>query len=516
MIGDEGAVLVFSEGSSVLKRLFAPTADAEHITAFRSVIEENSGVPIFALVDMMDQSYVKQTLPPVTKISVQKLIKRRLERDFGPEDITGAMPLGRESGGRKDWNYLLISVAGSPQLMQWLDFMLEFDNPFEGIYLVPIEAIGIIRALSAEKLGKEASTWQLLVCHNKVGGFRQVIFKDGRLTFTRLAQPIGNTSPEVVAGNIEQEIGNTIEYLKRLSYNEDHGLDCFLIVSSEIKRFIDSQKIKVRNICVFTPFEASELLKLNKAAQPEDHYADVVFATYFGMLPKKVLPLQSSASSILARYRKLLRLTIIGCSSFILLLLAFTAYNIAEIIPKSGEIDLLDGQIRSMTAVVGAANQKVSTLPPNIDRMDDVVSLYTIFDPNKNLVIDFIKDFYRAADHVVVVQKILWKDESRLEDLFNQQPPRISIEMDVEFTESTGSVDAFALKAKEFFARTKAAFPQYTMTYSKLPGIIDQAESFRTEFQGEDGAKSRDLLSGEPVVVSLRFVTAVPDQGVAP
>lgn len=517
IIGDEGAILVFTEGRAVLRRLFAPTADIENISTFRSILEENPTVPIYVLVDMMDQSYVKHTLPPVAKLSVQKLIRRRLERDFGPEDITGSLSLGRESGGRKDWNYMLISVAGSTLLMQWLDFILEFDNPFEGLYLVPIEASAITRELSKEELGKDACAWQLLVCHNKVSGFRQVIFKDGKLTFTRLAQPIGDTSPEVVAGNIEQEIANTIEYLKRLSYNEDNGLDCFLIVSAEIKRYVEASKIKARNVILLTPFEAGEILQLDKAAMPEDHYADVVFSAYFGLNPKKVLPLQSKFSVLLLKYRKLITLSIASACVVGLLSLLFTVYNIFDLIPKLNQIELQKAQISKMTAIIAESNSQVSTLPPDIDRREDIVSLYRIFDPHKELLMNFIKDFRRAANEVVIVKKLSWKDGTKMEDIFNKLPIQTSIDMDVEFVDSTGSVDAFALKAREFFARVKAAFPQYTVTYSKLPGIIDQAQSFRAEFTGnEDNKKTQDMLSGEPIVISLSFVPAATNPAAAP
>lgn len=508
IIGDEGAILVFMEGKTVLKRLFSPSADIENIATFRQMLEANPHTPIFMLVDMIDQSYVKHTLPPVTKLSVQRLIKRRLERDFGPEDITGALPLGREKGGRKDWNYMLISVAGSPQLMQWLDFVLELENPFEGLYLVPIEAATFVSELSKKSLAKNATSWQLLVCHNKISGFRQVIFKDGRLTFTRLAQPINDTSPEVVAGNIEQEIGNTIEYLKRLSYSEDEGIDCFLIVASEIKRYIESSKIRARNVVTLTPFEASELLSLNKALQPEDHYADVVFASFFGASPKKILPLQSTFSGILFKYRKRIKMSLVAASILGGLLLVFTAFTAMEIIPKTEEINTLETQLRSISALIQESNKKVDSLPKETDRMEDMVFLHKVFSTNKEQAMQFIKDFKIAASNDIIVKKISWKDNTKMEDVFNKLPLQITIDMDVEFTNTTGTVDAFAQKARAFFDRARSTFPQYIMTYSKLPSIIDQAQAFRAEFKDSANAESKEMMSGEPVIISLKFVTA--------
>ena len=69
--------------------------------------------PIVLVIDNMDQSYIQQSLPPVSSFSVQKLIKRRLERDFGKNDIKGAISLGRDTGGRKDWNFLMVALERS-------------------------------------------------------------------------------------------------------------------------------------------------------------------------------------------------------------------------------------------------------------------------------------------------------------------------------------------------------------------------------------------------------------------
>jgi hypothetical protein len=516
IIGDEGAILVFLEGRTVLRRLFAASADIDNVTPFREILDTNPKVPIYTLVDVMDQSYIKHTLPPVTKFSVGKLIKRRLERDFGPEDITGALPLGRESGGRKDWNYMLISVAGSPQLMQWLDFVLAFDNPFEGIYLVPIESAAFLHELSKTALGKNSNPWQLLVCHNKVGGFRQVIFKAGKLTFTRLAQPIGDTSPEVIAGSIEQEIGNTIEYLKRLSYTEEAGLDCFIVVSAEIKKYIESSKIKADNVVVLSPFEAGEILQLNKAALPEDHYADVVFASHFGLSTKKMLALQTTFSAVLFKYRKIINVSLLAGATLTALLLAATAYNSIAILPKMEEKDKLELQLRVMGAAVAAANQKVATLPKDIDRIEDIMGLDKIFTTNKEQTIQFIKDFRIAVQRTVIVKRLTWKNETKLEDVLSALPQQVTIDMDVEFVDSTGTIDNFSQRARDFFKRIQNAFPQYTVTFSKLPGVLDQEQAFRAEFKETENAQSKELMSGEPVVISIKFVTATNPPAVAP
>lgn len=517
MLGDEGAILLFMRGKTVIKRLFATNTDPENIQNFRQVLSNSPKASVYALVDMMDQSYLKQSLPPVTKFSVQKLIKRRLERDFGPEDITGALPIGRESSERKDWNFMLISLAGTPQLMQWIDFILEFPNPFEGLYLVPIESAILMKELARLHFGKEAKPWQLLVCHHKVGGFRQIILKDGKLAFTRLAQAASNTSPEVIAGSIEQEVSNTIEYLKRLSYNEEQGLDCFMIVSSEIKQHIDVQKIKANNTRLLTPFEAAEMLGLSGAALPEDHYADIVVSAYFGQLKKKILPLHNRISGQLVKFRKLSKNSIIAGALITLIFGGYAAYATLEVMPKSDELETIKSQIRGIQAATEEANSKVSSLGAGIDKADDIISLDTIFSRKDNEVfVEFVKTFRQAAQEDVIVKKIGFIENRKIEDVFNKLPANVVITAEVEFVNSTGSVDSFARKAKNFFERMRNAFPQYRFNNSRLPGIIDQDEAFKAEFSKNSDAKSQGQMSGEPIVVTLTFMTPPPEQPAAP
>ena len=237
-VGDEGAILVYIKGNTVINRQFVPDASDQNLAELRDTIDDDPKAPIVMVIDSMDQTYIQQTLPPVSSFSVKKLIKRRLDRDFGANDIKGAIVLGREQAGRKDWNFLMVSLERSPQINLWLDFVSDLPNRFQGIYLVSIETEIMLKnleqAMGVPKTGT-GSKWKFFVSHNKVGGFRQVILRNGRIIFTRLAQPIGESTPEVIAGNIEQEMLTTIEYMKRLSFDPNDGLDIYVIASEGVK-----------------------------------------------------------------------------------------------------------------------------------------------------------------------------------------------------------------------------------------------------------------------------------------
>ncbi len=240
-LGDEGAILVFIENGIVTRRLFASSPAPENVRSFVDIFRSNPEVPIYVLVDMIDQSYVRHTLPPVSQLGVGKLVQRRLERDFAADDIKGALILGREEKGRKDWNLLLISLAHGDLLQQWLKVAYEAPNFFGGIYLSPVESDILVQKLSfalhgkngeesafgggasfvdklkkisfgkiknggvAEKSAKGVE-WQVFVSHNKVTGLRQVVLRNGVMVFTRMTQLVEEQNNEITAASMEQEI----------------------------------------------------------------------------------------------------------------------------------------------------------------------------------------------------------------------------------------------------------------------------------------------------------------------
>ena len=134
--------------------------------------------------------------------------------------------------------------------------MFDLPNRFQGIYLVSVETETIIkdleRAMGVAKTGT-GSEWKFFVSHNKVGGFRQVIMRNGRLIFTRMAQPIGESTPEVIAGNIEQEMLSTIEYMKRIGYDAAAGLDIYIVASDNVRAILDKSKFKANLFEIMTP-----------------------------------------------------------------------------------------------------------------------------------------------------------------------------------------------------------------------------------------------------------------------
>ena len=289
IIGDEGCILIFMQGYKVVRRLFAPSAQPSHTGAMLELMAINPNVPIHILADVLDQQYVPHPFPPVSALSVGGLVKRRLNRDFMPDDLKGALPLGRDKTGRKEWKFLLVALAKTPLMSEWIELLINLPNELKGIYLVPIESVAYVAALNKRLSNGDSRPWQLLISHNKVSGFRQVVTYNGNLVFTRVSQAIDDAIPAVIAGNIEQEIVNTLEYLKRLEFREEAQLDATVIISQEVIESLDLNRFGFGKVQILTPLHVAEALGLEQAALSADRFGDVVMAAAFGVTKKRVL-----------------------------------------------------------------------------------------------------------------------------------------------------------------------------------------------------------------------------------
>lgn len=387
IIGDEGGILTYQQGDEVLRRMFAPTASYQDTAGFLECLAQDPKAPIYLLVDMMDQSYIQQSLPPVSSFSIDKLIKRRMERDFAAEDLKGALLIGREAQGRRDWKYLFVTLSHSPQLSGWVDMALELPNPFGGLYLLPVEA-GIFmqqlhEAVTGEKtqvkLKKgeiEPNRWLVLVAHNKVGGFRQIVLRNNKLIFARLAQPIGDSQPEVIAGSIEQEISVTIEYLKRLGYSDDQAMHLYVIAGQAIKQSIEPRNLQTGTLHLLTPHEVAEAIQYTKATEPTDNFADVILSVAFAKARKHLLRLDTPLS---ARVAKLYQ-TILAVRMGAALAGAAACISLVYLIIQ---IPLTKGKIADLEIESRKANQQLTEimdlekgLPDDLEKITDLVSIH--------------------------------------------------------------------------------------------------------------------------------------------
>ncbi len=504
-IGDEGAVISYVVGKTIEKKLFVPSLDGGAFENIQKLLKSDPKAPISVLLDSIDQSYQTQSFPPVAKLSVQKLVDKKMERDFSPGDITGSLPLGKEKKGRNDWKFLLISVVPSPQLMQWVDFILEAHNPFKGIFLVPAEAENFIRQISGKKENSaDGSRWHMLVLHNKVSGFRQIITKNGRLTFTRLTQASSTeNAPLVIAGNIEQEIVSTLEYLKRLSFHNDDGLDITVIAAEEVVNAIDKNKIGPHQEAQFiTPTEAAATLSLPSEAYKDNHFCEIVFSAAFQNSKKKrILPLHTKVSKAVGNLEmglQAVKYATFCLVSVLLLGMAFYAYSWFDSFSSEEPLNESIKRVEQQTSVL---KEEIKLLPSDIEKIQDTVSIYETFAKQKYIPLDFVEQLIDSNIEGALIRKVEWNSDSDYKKRAKKEDDKITATVDVEFTKRFSTAEVRLTQINEYLNTLDVRFPEYVITHSAIAGTLDEGNGMIVDFTSP---QSRSLIT-QPIILSLSF-----------
>lgn len=510
-IGDEGAILVYIKDNIVKSRQFIPDMASQHLENLRESMKPDPSASLLVVVDTIDQSYIQQTLPPVSALSIKKLIRRRLERDFGAEDIKGAVILGREPSGRKDWNFMMISLERTPLLSTWIEFISSLPNRFQGFYLVAAESEVIIKNLERKIAEGPGSDWKFFVSHNKVSGFRQVILHKGRVVFTRMAQPVGEATAEVMAGNIEQEMLNTIEYMRRLSFDPQDGLDVYIIASAAIREALDTAKFDatVKHAYVLTPYEVAQHLDIEGATQPADQYGDVVLAASIGLSMRHVLTLHTAESQKFSHLYQLMqgqRVAAGVLSAFcILYILGIILMMYGTFLDANNQQAIKEEQQKKLDLVRLAIRQS----SVDVEKTNDMIDLYSRLEKERFNPTFFLDHLQKSMISAVVVKgvEISYSKPDQASSVPGSPlsdaggPAKILASVTLEFPGVT-TLESFKPVSEKLIDNLRQALPGFNVGYSRLPNIFSESEKLDMTF-GDNKVEDSNLMANQSLDVVL-------------
>lgn len=469
-IGDEGAVLMYVKRGSIERRLFAAKPDAAGTSAMTEILATAKSAPIYMLLDVIDQQYMRQSFPPVSAMSLAKIVQRRLDRDLPADDIKSAIQLGRDKEGRKEWHYLLIAISQTPELQSWLEWLLEQDNSFKGIHLVPLEAARFLQKLKAGNNANLEAPWQIVFMHTKVGGFRQVVLHDGKLVFTRISQVTEDSSSAFLAGSVEQEIQNTLDYLRRFDLENNQVVSVCVIVGADVKAQVDLKRFGFSHHELMTPFEASQMLGQDNTALFADNYSDIIFAYAFlhGAPVKRIMP--QAAARVTSIEKSILAAKIIAASvgavCFLLSIFMLVSYvgNTAEISDTNAQQKTIALQQVQLQKIVGNQHESEKIA-------GSVTALWNAKKIGDFIPFDFIRQLAPVLRDDVRVTAFDWhKMPALAAGAYVEGPTDVEIIVSVEFTGAYSDDVAYAIAATAQNDAMAASFPRYKIETTGLPG----------------------------------------------
>lgn len=521
LIGDEGAILIFMQGAKVLRRLFAPSASPSHSEAMCEIMKANPSVPITLLMDVIDQQYVPHTFPPVSSLSVGGLVKRRLDRDFQPEDLKGALQIGRDKTGRKEWKYLLVALAKTPLLGEWLDVILNLPNEMKGIYLVPVESEFYLSKLGKKLSAEKPKPWRLMLSHNKVSGFRQVVTHNGKLIFTRVSQAIDDAIPAVIAGNIEQEIINTMEYLKRLEFRDSAELEATVIVSQDVIELLDLRRFNFAKTSVLSPLSVSEALGLEQAALSADRFGDVVMAAAFAVSKKHALRFSNAYIDKLSKiYKAHLGLRVAA----VLLCLLFVGLAVDSVITAVGSQEAITTAASKRTALqtkLTDSQRKVDGLTKDVAFKSAVVGAHDKYmsnTPDLESSLKNIVPFITAQQRIISMVWDLTGSEkgvapASVAPAGGEKLP-LNVKLEVDFSAAGNTIETLNVAAEAMRTAMQTNLKEYDVTFDPFPWLKEDGQT--TKISLDQATDARNTIANAVVVVHLAGLKKVSNAVAAP
>lgn len=429
-IGDEGAILSHIKNKSMEGRWFASTPSEENLSVFSKAIATDTKAALLIVLDTMDQIYTQHTLPPVSKMSLGGLLKRRIRREFSDTELKGSYLIDRTDS--KEWNFMLFAIDQQEHTKAWISWATEQQVKPLGIRALPLEMASLSNMLYAarEKPEQELTAendkeWTFVVSHNKVSGFRQTIMRNGKMIFTRLSQPLEGEEA-MQAGIIEQEITSTIEYLKRIGLRSYHDMHLNVIASSAIIALIDVKKLGVQSYELFSPYDVSQKFSWDSVIQPEDRYCDV-FVGVFSLTNKKSLAKlwtrQTEKLSKLYKISPVIRATGALVS---LVLFGFSLYSVYEWWQAADEAEKQRLRIGQLEADLESVKKNSEMPVEELDRALELSDLYSsikkqALTPEKFLL-DLSSAFANMPQSMRVVS-IEWRELSQQDELSGSAAP---------------------------------------------------------------------------------------------
>jgi hypothetical protein len=182
--------------------------DERGLADFRQFLTPHSNVPVYMMVDAVEEDYRFETLPHSSGRDRGQMVARKLRQHYRNTPYIGAWLQGRESDKRRDDRYLFSALTNPDIPEDWLKIVAAQELPLAALYLLPMISGGLLDKL-------QVKTANILLAVQHTGGLRLTFFRDRQFRLSRLTRGDGSKTTDplrLYAG----EISNTRLYLHAL------------------------------------------------------------------------------------------------------------------------------------------------------------------------------------------------------------------------------------------------------------------------------------------------------------
>ncbi len=473
-IGDEGVILGYFEKGALKERLFRESIEGVENSDFAEILKKYPKAPIEIFFDGSEQFYRKVELPGVNVFSISGLVNKKIKRDYSEKDITAALMINQSKSMRKNWNYVFVNMPFEGMLADWIDFLLSLKNPLKGVYLLPVEARKVALKLNDKffpNLNKENHklnmsekvNWQLLLIHNKIGGFREIAFVNGKVFFSRIVSADNSQSVNFTAGAIEQELVTIVDFLKTQGLKDAERLDIFTLTSAEIKQNISEKLNFCTNLVKVTPFELGQILSLSGIPET-DSFGDVAMMTAFANLPRefKLNVKQMRMLNFLEMTNAKINFPALIGLPIIILYLGMIIWSNVE---NKANLGVLQQKLTGLKEAFEQKEKAEMTLS-EASRITDIISLYKLVKVSGVSPVEMVSKFLKIQQANISVKSIDWSMAERILKGKKEQVAKMTL--DVEFQNAGGNYQKLFNDFDEFIKQINEEFKGYEVEYSRI------------------------------------------------
>ena len=248
---DKLAVYHWVKGRLGSSYLFDVTEDGQNY--FKRYLQETPNIPVYFLVDVNEEEYHQESIPHVFGSDRKSLIERKKIRLFRDTPYFHVDFQGRQDGGRRDDNILLMGLTNPEILAPWLALLDGLKVPLAGIYSLPHLINDILDVFP------EPAEHMLIVSLQSISGLRQTYFHENKLKLSRLVNMprYGTVSYSTY---INDEVERIHRYLNGMHLvPEEKQLNIYFLANNELLN-------ELRKMCGDTFTERYHYLDVNTLA----------------------------------------------------------------------------------------------------------------------------------------------------------------------------------------------------------------------------------------------------------
>ena len=184
-------------------------ADSHGLDEFAAYLKLHRQSLMYLLVDVVEEGFQPDVIPHVQGRDRTALLKRKNDQYFHSAPLNLAIPLGRETTGRRDDKMLFTALTKTQMFEPWLEALRDGECQLVGVYSLPLIANTFARAHVKKNRDHRA---QFLVMTLTRAGLRQTFFDSGQLRFSRLT-PLPNHDLNDVITACSVESARIYQYL---------------------------------------------------------------------------------------------------------------------------------------------------------------------------------------------------------------------------------------------------------------------------------------------------------------